>query len=115
MVWVRRSELGTDAVASSVNRAGWACSRVWRHGDGFQTDWEMPSIPNCELENAGIPATSRHCYVVRERLLLEIVLTRLFSLLYFRPTFSSLFQLGIGLGAAVAAFRPELTHENRLG
>ena len=50
-------------------------------------------------------------------LLLEIVLTRLFSLLYFPPYvffIISIAILGIGLGAAVAAFRPELTQENRL-
>ena len=50
-------------------------------------------------------------------LLLEIVLTRLFSLLYFPPYvffIISIAILGIGLGAAVAAFRPELTQENQL-
>lgn len=68
-----------------------------------------PSLPRQRLVGTAILSASA--------LLLEIALTRLFSVLYFPPYvyfIISVSILGIGIGAALPALRPALASENRL-
>ncbi|MCY4465223.1 MAG: hypothetical protein OXE46_06775 [Chloroflexi bacterium] len=68
----------------------------------------MPLLPRRLLAAALLSASA---------LCLEIALTRLLSLLYFPPyvfLVISVAILGIGIGAALPAWRPQLLHEERL-